>query len=203
MIWGETVDVLAYDAGAGWTEEAVCNVLPGAPSTEGGTSGAACTSVEFHFPKSWTGALGGRWLRWRGRLYQVLGDPQPLLEELTPGLWNRPAKAVARTYGQTFALERCSAAVDDYGRPRESWEEAWSGRCRECSAEEASAWLGAGLVPEGARIVALLPDPELMSADPAELRAVLCGQPYRISSVSWAGGPGGEIAVAMSERAPS
>ena len=57
--------------------------------------------------------------------------------------------------------------------------------------------------PGGARTVALLPDPELMSADPAELRAVLCGQPYRISSVSWAGGPGGEIAVAMSERAPS
>ncbi|WP_296012704.1 hypothetical protein [uncultured Adlercreutzia sp.] len=195
MIRGEAVEVMRFDPSSGWSSEAVADVLPGAPTTEGGSSGAAVTSVEFHFPKGWDGPLRGAWLCWRGRTFQVLGDPQPYAEANTPGRWNRPAKAAARFYGERCLLQRPDSSTDEYGRTSPRWETVWEGSVREPEAAEAAQWKAQGESPEPSRTYAAMPDADLLSAAASSLRAVVAGRQLRVASVSQAGGASGEVLV--------
>lgn len=200
MIRGEAVEVRRFDESSGWSSEAVGNVLPGAPSTEGGTSGAAVTSVEFHFPKPYGAPLKGKWVRWRGRDYQVLGDPQPYLDGATPGPWNRPAKAAARTYAEPIRVLARRSGQDDYGRPTASWEPAWEGLCRERDRLTEAGWQAGASSDDGALSVALMPDAALLSLRASSCRATVLGREMEVSSIGWAGGPGSEVAMELVER---
>lgn len=80
------------------TEETVANVLAAPSSTDemdetNRAFGVVC-EMTFHFPKSYTASLEGCRVRWGGREYRVIGDPQPYMDENTPTPWNRAAKAV-------------------------------------------------------------------------------------------------------------
>lgn len=73
------------------------NVLP-APSTtddlgEGRPDGVS-VDMTFHFPKSFTESLRGARVTYAGTTYEVVGDPQPYLADLTPGDWNRAVSCV-------------------------------------------------------------------------------------------------------------
>lgn len=79
-------------------EETVANVLAAPSSTDemdetNRAFGVVC-EMTFHFPKSYTASLEGCRVRWGGREYRVIGDPQPYMDENTPTPWNRAAKAV-------------------------------------------------------------------------------------------------------------
>lgn len=87
------------------------NQVPGAASTEtienvltqpGSTADLDSSRPEgvsvdmtFHFPKGYTGSLKGCRIVYGGRAYRVIGDPQPYLDALTPGEWNRPVETEA------------------------------------------------------------------------------------------------------------
>lgn len=52
----------------------------------------------LHFPKTWVDDLRGAKVTLTGRYsgtYKVIGVPQPLMEELTPWLWNMTVKVEA------------------------------------------------------------------------------------------------------------
>lgn len=51
------------------------------------------TVMTFHFPKTYIGSLKGCLIGWRGRWWEVIGDPQPYARGSTPGVWNRPVQA--------------------------------------------------------------------------------------------------------------
>lgn len=51
------------------------------------------TVMTFHFPKTYIGSVKGCLIRWKGRWWEVIGDPQPYSKESTPGMWNRPVQA--------------------------------------------------------------------------------------------------------------
>lgn len=51
------------------------------------------TVMTFHFPKTYIGGLKGCLIGWKGRWWEVIGDPQPYSKESTPGMWNRPVQA--------------------------------------------------------------------------------------------------------------
>lgn len=51
------------------------------------------TIMTFHFPKTYIGSLKGALIGWRGKQWEVIGDPQPYSKESTPGMWNRPVQA--------------------------------------------------------------------------------------------------------------
>ena len=77
--------------------QVVDNVLP-APSTtedlgEGRPDGVS-VDMTFHFPKSFTDSLRGARVTYQDTIYEVVGDPQPYLADLTPGDWNRAASCV-------------------------------------------------------------------------------------------------------------
>lgn len=46
----------------------------------------------LHFPKDYTASLRGCSVVVRGKTYNVVGDPQPYMDKLTPGRWNRPVE---------------------------------------------------------------------------------------------------------------
>ena len=45
--------------------------------------------MTFHFPKAYARSLKGCSVRYGGRTYAVVGDPQPYLDANCPGEWNR------------------------------------------------------------------------------------------------------------------
>lgn len=45
--------------------------------------------MTFHFPKTYTASLRDCQIRYGGREYPVIGDPQPYLDANCPGEWNR------------------------------------------------------------------------------------------------------------------
>lgn len=51
------------------------------------------TVMTFHFPKTYIGSLKGCLIGWKGRWWEVIGDPQPYSKDSTPGVWNRPVQA--------------------------------------------------------------------------------------------------------------
>lgn len=51
------------------------------------------TIMTFHFPKTYIGSLKGALIGWRGKQWEVIGDPQPYAKDSTPGVWNRPVQA--------------------------------------------------------------------------------------------------------------
>ncbi len=200
MIRGEPVEVRRFDEASGWSSEVVGGVLPGAPSTEGGVSGAAVTSVEFHFPKAYGASLRGAWVGWRGRDYQVLGDPQPYLEGATSGPWNRPARAAARSYAVPVSVLARRSGQDEYGRPTASWEPAWEGLCRERDRLTEAGWQAGAASDEGSLSVALMPDATLLALRASSCRALVMGREMEVSSIGWTGGPGSEVAMGLVER---
>lgn len=81
-----------------WHREEVAGVLPepvstadlGAERPEGER-----VDMRFHFPKGYGKSLEGCSVSYAGRTYRVVGDPQPYVEELTPGPWNLTVEAEA------------------------------------------------------------------------------------------------------------
>lgn len=74
-----------------WVEETVAGVLP----TPGSTSDLGAdrpdgvrVDMTFAFPRGYEKSLRGCRITHAGRAYQVVGDPQPSLESITPGAWN-------------------------------------------------------------------------------------------------------------------
>lgn len=199
MIRGEAVDVMRFD-GAVWESETVAGVLPGVPTTEGGTSGAASTSVEFHFPRGYGESLAGAWIEWRRRLFQVVGDPQPYLEANVPGRWTMPAKATARDYREPLTLKSLGTVQDEYGRVSAVPSPLWEGRCREASAEEAEAWRAGSPAPEPRLTLAAMPHADLLAARPGEAVAEYAGALWDVASVSRTGGAGSEVAIELAGR---
>lgn len=46
-------------------------------------------TLTLHFPKTYTGSLRSARLAVRGVMYEVVGDPQPYIDQNVPGAWNR------------------------------------------------------------------------------------------------------------------
>lgn len=69
---------------------------PGATSDlEASRPDGVSVAVTFHFPKAYTASLRGCRIRYAGREFRVIGDPQPYLDANTPGEWNRPVECEA------------------------------------------------------------------------------------------------------------
>lgn len=80
-----------------WPPETVENVLVAPSSTSdlgADRPEGDRTEIELHFPKSYTSSLRGCKVLWRGDEWAVQGDPQPYAAALTPGDWDRTARAV-------------------------------------------------------------------------------------------------------------
>ena len=72
--------------------EPVANVLPqqGATSDlDASRPNGVTVSMTFHFPKTYTASLRDCLIRYGGREFSVIGDPQPYVEANCPGDWNR------------------------------------------------------------------------------------------------------------------
>lgn len=107
LIKGETVTVrtptISYDEHMeeveAWEETTVPNVVvtPGSTSNVIESARPDGTRVEFTlgFPKSFTAPLRGCRVVVRGTEYAVIGDPQPLTPDNTPGPWNYTAEVEA------------------------------------------------------------------------------------------------------------
>lgn len=105
LISGCAVEVLRRSTGAvdahgnevpsEWVSEPVANVLPqpGATSDlDSSRPNGVTVSMTFHFPKTYTASLRGCLIRYGGREYPVIGDPQTYLDANCPGEWNRPVE---------------------------------------------------------------------------------------------------------------
>ena len=105
LISGCSVEVLRRSTGAvdahgnevpgEWVSEPVANVIPqpGATSDlEASRPNGVTVSMTFHFPKTYSASLRGCLVRYGGREYQVIGDPQQYLDANCPGEWNRPVE---------------------------------------------------------------------------------------------------------------
>lgn len=107
MIFGENVQIIDRDAGGvdefgnervAYRQYSVTvpNVLVAPTSSQ--DLGAErpdgdATIMTFHFPKTYIGALKGSLIGWKGKWWEVIGDPQPYSKNSTPGVWNRPVQA--------------------------------------------------------------------------------------------------------------
>lgn len=81
-----------------WTGTEVGNVLPqpgGTSDLDASRPEGAKVDMTFHFPKAYAEPLKGCRLSYAGRTYRVIGDPQPYLDGLTPGEWDRPVETEA------------------------------------------------------------------------------------------------------------
>lgn len=87
-----------------WVPETVENVLWGPTRSEslsvvaggldaGGRTRGTRDTITAHFPKTYTESLSGCRLEAYGRCWDVIGDPQPHLDHLAPGRWNRTVVA--------------------------------------------------------------------------------------------------------------
>lgn len=107
-ISGATVEVLtreragtdAYNAPVwgDWEAEEVTGVLPqpgGTSDLDEGRPEGLRVDMTFHFPRTYPKSLKGRRIAYAGRVYEVVGDPQPYLSGACPGPWDRAAEAVA------------------------------------------------------------------------------------------------------------
>lgn len=86
------VDAHGNDVPGELASEPVANVLPqpGATSDlEASRPNGVTVSMTFHFPKTYTSSLRGCMIRYGGRKFSVIGDPQPYVEASCPGEWNR------------------------------------------------------------------------------------------------------------------
>lgn len=105
LISGCAVEVLRRSTGAvdahgnevpgEWVSEPVADVLPqpGATSDlDASRPNGVTVSMTFHFPKTYSASLRGCLIRYGGREYQVIGDPQTYLDANCPGEWNRPVE---------------------------------------------------------------------------------------------------------------
>ena len=73
------------------------NVLPAPSTTEDlceGRQDGVSVDMTFHFPKSFAESLRGARVTSAGTTYDVVGDPQPYLADLTPGDWDRAVSCV-------------------------------------------------------------------------------------------------------------
>ena len=89
------VDVHGNEVPSEWVSEPVANVLPqpGAKSDlEASRPNGVTVSMTFHFPKTYSASLRGCLIRYEGREFSVIGDPQPYVEANCPGEWNRPVE---------------------------------------------------------------------------------------------------------------
>ena len=77
-------------------EQTVSNVLV-APSSSQDLGAERpdgdATIMTFHFPKTYIGSLEGCLIGWGGKVWEVIGNPQPYSKDSTPGMWNRPVQA--------------------------------------------------------------------------------------------------------------
>ena len=108
MFSGESVTIkrptYAYDENHDrietWTDETLSNVLFGRPTTEQMDEAMRLYSVEISYtlgiPNTYLPSLRGcKVYRSRdGKMYRILGDPQPRPIENCPTPWNREASAV-------------------------------------------------------------------------------------------------------------
>lgn len=103
LIKGETVTVMIpaveYDDLGEPTEgepaevDVVAVVAPGSTSDLDATRPSGVeVAYTVHFPKTWTDSLRGCSVRVRGRVYEVVGDPQAYTAANTPGMYNRPCE---------------------------------------------------------------------------------------------------------------
>lgn len=91
----DTVDAHGNDVPGEWVSEPVANVIPqpGATSDlDASRPNGVTVSMTFHFPKTYSASLRGCLVRYGGREYPVIGDPQPYLDANCPGEWNRPVE---------------------------------------------------------------------------------------------------------------
>ena len=106
MIFGERVVIRGRDSGSldefgnerveYWQGVSLHNVLV-APSSSQDLGperpDGDATVMTFHFPKTYIGSLKGCLIGWRGRWWEVIGNPHPYSKDSTPGVWNRPVQA--------------------------------------------------------------------------------------------------------------
>lgn len=88
----DAVDAHGNEVPGEWVSEHVANVLPqpGATSDlEASRPNGVTVSMTFHFPKTYTASLRDCLIRYGGREFSVIGDPQPYVEANCPGDWNR------------------------------------------------------------------------------------------------------------------
>lgn len=108
---GVTVEVLRPTSG---TVDVLGNAVPGEPESvevenvlvaPGATEGldetrpdGVTVALTLHFPKTYTDSLRGCQVRLSGvydGLYEVVGDPKPYEDSVTPGPWDRPVEVSA------------------------------------------------------------------------------------------------------------
>lgn len=88
----DAVDAHGNEVPGEWVSEPVANVLPQPGATtdlEASRPNGVTVSMTFHFPKTYAASLRGCLIRYGGRDYPVIGDPQPYLDANCPGDWNR------------------------------------------------------------------------------------------------------------------
>ncbi len=93
----DAVDAHGNEVPGEWVSEPVANVLPqpGATSDlEASRPNGVTVSMTFHFPKTYSASLRGCLIRYGGREYKVIGDPQTYLDANCPGEWNRTVECV-------------------------------------------------------------------------------------------------------------
>lgn len=107
LIAGEAVTVLTPSTGydehmertVAWTPAEVGNVVVAPSPTSGVTDSTrpdgTRAALTLGFPKTFTGSLRGCRVEVRGRLYEVVGDPQPNAAANCPTPWWLTAEAVA------------------------------------------------------------------------------------------------------------
>lgn len=81
-----------------WQDEVVEDVLAQRGSTvdlDPERPEGVNVAMTFHFPKTYTAPLMGCRICYEGRVYNVIGDPQPYMDENTPSVWNRPVECEA------------------------------------------------------------------------------------------------------------
>lgn len=87
-----TVDAHGNEVAGEPTAETVGGVLPQPGTTEdleASRPEGVVIAMTFHFPKSYAASLKGCSVRYAGRAWRVVGDPQPYLGANCPGEWNR------------------------------------------------------------------------------------------------------------------
>ena len=91
------VDASWSDAPTYGEPETVDNVIVAPTSTDDAQEStrpwATDTVLTFHFPKAYTASLRGCRISYNGHDYEVIGDPQPYMDSLTPGEHDRPVQA--------------------------------------------------------------------------------------------------------------
>lgn len=81
-----------------WVREEVPGVLAqvgGTADLEASRPAGVRADMTFHFPASYEPSLKGCRIEYRGRVYEVEGDPRPYAAANCPPPWNRAAEAVS------------------------------------------------------------------------------------------------------------